>query len=739
MNARYSLAGSLLILTGCFLFSGCAAKRPVTGNPPVISAAPRSTGTATDWQKIKIAPLPDFKPAAPKRIELSNGMVIFLQEDHELPLVDGVARIRGGSRSVPADKTGLMEIYGETWRTGGTKTQTGDQMDDFLEIRAAKVETGPGIDSSTISFSCLKEDLGDVFKAFNDLLRQPAFRQEKIDLAKGELFDAISRRNDDVSDIVSRESSKLAYGKGNPYARDPEYATVAAVTREDLVGWYGQYVQPNNIILGVVGDFDSSAMEATLREAFESWPKGPGITEPKIEFHPEKPGYYLVSKEDVNQSSIDMVDLGTTRDNPDYYAINVFNEAFGGGFSSRLFRNIRTALGLAYSVGGGIGARYDHQGILRLAMATKSATTIESIQALYQQIDDLNKNPISQEEVQRAKDSILNSFVFNLDTPDKILRERMAYEFYGYPQDFLEQFRAGIEKVQPADVARIIPKYLHKDQLKILVVGNAAEFDKPLSSLGPVTNVDITIPPPPGAKMEEPAAKPVGSNSEGKALAAKVVDAMGGLAKLQSVKSLRSDFTLTRKTPQGDLPLTIKTTIVFPDRMHAEIQAPQGTMTIVVTPTAGFMSAAGMGVRDMPPSQKADSMQQIHRDLIFIGQHLSDPAFTFSSGGTYMFGGAQVSVLDISGAGVSIRWSVDAQSGRILGETYEGMGPSGPSHNETSFEDWKTVDGLTLPYVRKNKENGQDSSTVQFSKIEINPKIDSQLFEKPATEAKATQ
>jgi len=159
----------------------------------------------------------------------------------------------------------------------------------------------------------------------------------------------------------------------------------------------------------------------------------------------------------------------------------------------------------------------------------------------------------------------------------------------------------------------------------------------------------------------------------------------------------------------------------------------------VVSPTTGFMSMSGMGVRDMPPSQKADSMQQIHRDLIFLGQHLSDPAFTFSAAGMQKLGNAQASALDINGAGVTLRWFVDAQSGRILGETYEGMGPSGPSHNETTFEDWKTADGLTLPYTRKNKENGQDSSTVQFSKIEINPKIDSQLFEKPTTEAKASQ
>jgi len=95
--------------------------------------------------------------------------------------------------------------------------------------------------------------------------------------------------------------------------------------------------------------------------------------------------------------------------------------------------------------------------------------------------------------------------------------------------------------------------------------------------------------------------------------------------------------------------------------------------------------------------------------------------------------------LDINGAGVSLRWFVDPQSGRILGETYESMGQSGPAHDETTFENWNMRDGLTLPYTRKNKENGQDSSTVRFNKIEINPKIDSQLFEKPTTEANATQ
>src|ERR1700685_4276581 len=186
------------------------------------AAVPRSTAQATDWQQIPIPPLPAFNPQEPKRIELPNGMVIFLQEDHELPIIDGVARIRGGSRSEPASKVGMLDIYGEVWRTGGTKTQTGDQLDDYLEIRAAKVETGDNADSTTISWSCLKGDFDDVFKAFNDLLREPEFRADKIDLAQHEMFDSISRRNDDVSGIASREAKKLAYGSDNNYVRETQ-------------------------------------------------------------------------------------------------------------------------------------------------------------------------------------------------------------------------------------------------------------------------------------------------------------------------------------------------------------------------------------------------------------------------------------------------------------------------------------------------------------------------------------
>jgi zinc protease len=455
------------------------------------------------WNQLKFPPLPSFQPQQPTRIQLASGMVIFLQPDHELPLIAATARIRGGGISEPPAKTGLVALYGEVWRTGGTKAKTGDQMDDFLEARAAKIETGDGSDSTTISLNCLKGDFDAVFEMYLDLLRNPEFRDEKLELAKQQMYTGIARRNDEVSSIVGRESAILAFGRDNPYARVEEFATVAAVKRDDLLNWHKQYVYPNNMILGISGDFDPKAMEAKLRKTFDSWAKGPEAKTPDIKFTRPKPGYYFIQKNDINQSTIAMLDLGIRRDDPDYFAVSVLNEIFGGGFSSRLFNNVRAAKGLAYSVGGGVGTSFSHPGMTDIRMQTKSGTTVAGIQALYEEIDNIHGKDPDAAELQRAKNQILNSFIFRFDTPEKVLAEKMAYEFYHYPLDFLERYRSEIEKVTAQQVTQVARKYLQKDQLAVLVVGNNGDFDKPLSSLGPVAKVDITIPPPPKELMEQ--------------------------------------------------------------------------------------------------------------------------------------------------------------------------------------------------------------------------------------------
>jgi len=464
----------------------------------VLAAPLAGAQQAQPWKSIQTPPLSPFHPQQPKRIELPNGLVIFLQEDHELPFINGIINIRGGSRNEEPSKAGMISLYGETWRTSGTAKTNGDALDDLLEAKAAKVETGGDIDSTAVSWTCLKADEDQVFGIAVDLLEHPAFNDQKLQLAKQQAATGIVRRNDDASGIASREARKLVYGAKNPYAIEPEVATIMSVTIDDLNKWHERTVVPNNIIVGVVGDFDSAQMEQKLRAVFEPLKKGTRIAAPVETFPGPKAGVYLVDKQDVNQSNIWIVGIGTERNNPDYYALTAMNEIFSGGFGSRLFQQVRTKLGLAYSVGGGYGASYDHPGIFRVVAGTKSASTVDATQAMLKEIDSLKTQPYTELELQKAKDQILNSFIFSYDSKEKILNERVKLEFYGYPADYLEKYRTGVEKVTTADVERVAKKYIDPSKLAILVVGNASEFVTPLDKLGKVQPLDITIPMPPG-------------------------------------------------------------------------------------------------------------------------------------------------------------------------------------------------------------------------------------------------
>jgi len=702
--------------------STATAKAPA--GKPSSGEAGKTDLAAADLRGIKKPSLPEFHPQQPKRIQFDNGMVVFLQEDHELPLIEAGIIIRGGSKSEPEAKTGLVSIYGSSWRTGGTKAHTGDQLDDLLEARAAHLETSSGTVLSTfMSLSCLKGDFDFVLDLANDLLRNPEFRQEKIDLAKDSMRAQIARRNDNLGQIAGREATKIGYGAHSPYARVAEYATVAAVTRQDLLDWHARYVHPNNMIVSVAGDFDAAEMETKLRKMFADWPKGPTATAPDVAVPAPKPGVYFVAKDDVNQSEIRMISAGIRRDDPDYYALSLMNEILGGGFASRLISNLRTKAGLAYAVGGGVGSAYDHPGLATLVMGTKSATTAQAIDGLYNEMETMRDRGVTQEELDRGRDAILNSFVFEYDSKVKVMNGRANLEFQGYPADFLERFQKGVEKVTVADVNRVAKKYLDKSKFAVLVVGKSADFDKPLSSFGPVTAVDITIPQP-GAS-----APVVASNPQGKALLAKVFDAAGGLDKLKSIKAVHTKGTQTIKA-QG-VTLDVDETTVGEDKIHLKLNTPAGEVLMVATDKGGFMSMAMMGTRDMPLSQREGMLKNLRRELWSIAQHADDPQFSFAAQGTEKIGDVETSILDISGGGDQLRWFVDARTGRVLRASYQANTPAGPATQVADYSDWKTVNGISLPYHLEVTNNGQPSGAVAMSSVEFNPTVDAKIFEKP--------
>ncbi|MGA2890489.1 MAG: pitrilysin family protein [Terracidiphilus sp.] len=476
------------IIQTSLVFAACAF---------VFSSGAIHAQQAKPWEKIPIPKLHEFKPHQPRRIELKNGIVLFLQEDHELPFVSGSVLIPGGARDEDAAKAGLVGLYGQAWRTSGTAKMSGDAMDDLLEAKAAHVETEGDEDSTSLSWDSLKGDTDQVFGLAMDLLFHPQFSAEKLQLAQQQVATGIVRRNDDEGEIAERESAKLVYGANSPYTRQPELATIGAVTVDDLKAWHDRTIG-GKLIVSIAGDFNPAAMEAKLRTAFEGLPPAKPMPPRHDSFAGPKPGLSFIDKEDVNQSDIEIVGLGTDRHNPDVPAIAIMNEILGGGFASRLFQKVRTELGLAYSVGGGMSFAYDHPATFHVAALTKSATTVDATKAALAEIAGLNTQPFTDEELARAKENILNSFLFRYDTRDKVLAERVRLEFYGYPANYLETYKAALEKVSVADLNRVAKKYIHPDKLAVLVVGNGPEIKPGLDELklGPVQSIDITIPMP---------------------------------------------------------------------------------------------------------------------------------------------------------------------------------------------------------------------------------------------------
>ncbi len=702
----------LLALTACALLA-CAGLAFAQAKAP---------------KDIPTPPLHAMPVVEPQRVTLPNGITLLVVEDHELPFVDLTLMVKTGERLAPADKAGIASVFGDVWRSGGTTKHTGDELDDVLEARAASVETWMSASDAGVSMNCLTADFADVLALFTEVTRSPAFAEDKIAIAKEQARTGIARRNDQPMAIAQREAAKIAFGSDRPYARVPEYATVASITRADLLAWHTAYVVPNRMIVGVVGDFRAAEMIETLTRTFGAWERAGDMPDPPVAMRTTPPtGVYAVDKTDVNQSTILILGLGVRRDSPDFYALTVMNEILGGGFASRLFSNVRSKKGLAYAVGGAVGVDYDHPGITSFFVATKSPPTAAADEAVYEEIANKAPLPPTADEMQRARENILNSYIFRFDSRAKVLRQQMTLAYYGYPADLLTGYRAGIDKVTAADVARVAGQYLQRDKMALLVVGNAKDFDRPLSSFGSVTPIDITIPEPTAAAPTTPADPQAAA--KGKALFAKVVTALGGAERVKAVRAVRYSGNADLNTPMGQFSGVMSHVIVLPDRMRMEVQLPMGTMTMVYTPGDAFMSF-GPQSQDLPGSQRAEMANEMKRMAIVLAQSSGSPTFTATLAGTEKIGSASASVLDVVNDGAAIRLFVDPKTSRPVRASFRALGDSGPVVRVIDYSDYRQVSGLWLPFGESVTEDGKPSVTLTVTSYEINPAVDDAVFQK---------
>ncbi len=432
-----------------------------------------------------------FQVPKTERIVLGNGMFVHLLEDHELPVVSITAFIGTGSVYEPAGKAGLAGLTGSVMRSGGTAGLSPEQIDDQLEFMASTVESSIGSDIGNASMSCLRKNLDSTLRIFSQVLMSPAFRPDRLDLAKKQAIEALRRENDNPKEVAGRELNKAIY-RGSPLGRYPTKESVSAITREDLVEFHRKYYHPNNIILSVSGDIGKSEIIEKLNRAFAGWQKE-AVAFPPVAVPGDKikSAVFLVKK-DVNQSVIRMGHLGVDKNNPDIYALKVMNFILGGGgFESKLMSEVRTRQGLAYNVESDFAVGRRFPGAFIAETETKAESTAITITLMERIITGMTKNPVTDEELKLAKDSIINSFIFGFASSASVANQRAMLEYYGYREGYLEHYRDNISKVTREDVLRVARKYLRPEAMILVVVGDDNKFDKALSVFGKVDEIKL--------------------------------------------------------------------------------------------------------------------------------------------------------------------------------------------------------------------------------------------------------
>lgn len=418
-------------------------------------------------------------PTAFKR-DLENGIPVFIGEDKMFPLVSILVYTRGGQYVEPEGKEGLAALTGSVWRTGGAGDLEPQVLDEELEFLSAELSTGVGGTFSSVSLNLLSKDLDRGLELLMDVLLRPRFDQKRLDKAKDDLLTGMKRRNDETSDIESREWNRILYGDDYWLNQLPTEQSVRAIVREDLIAFQKRMIDPRNIVLAVSGDFAESEMLAKLEATFGQLKALgdalPEVPQPKVV---AKPGVYLVNKADVNQGRVSIGHLGFVGPAEDEFALAIANDVLGGGdFTSWIVSRVRSDEGLAYSAGSYFSIGVDIPGEFRAFFQSKSSTCARAAQIIIDLVAKLQSEGVSEKELGTSKASQIQTF------PNRFRSIRQTVSLFardaltGRPPEYWSTFREKVAQVGIPAVKQAATERIKGEQFVILVVGNVEEILK---------------------------------------------------------------------------------------------------------------------------------------------------------------------------------------------------------------------------------------------------------------------
>jgi zinc protease len=448
--------------------------------PATMIAAPLTAQDIPDRpEQLAFAPLHFESPrAADYRYELADGTTVFLAPSREVPLVNLVFTFKGGVYLDPAAIVGLTDATGALMRRGGTTTLAAEELDERLDFLAADVSVSVGSTSSSASLNCLTDQLDASLALFMDMIRNPGFQGNRVEVYVDEQLEAMRQRNDFPDAILSREWDALLYGEDHHEARLATRSMLQAMTVNDLQAMHQRIFQPGNLIIAVNGDFDPDDMLKRLERVMQGWTRTPPAADPPSPKASFTPGMYHVEK-DIPQGKV-FIGLRTIpRDHPDYFPMLLMNDILGGGgFTSRITKRVRNDEGLAYSAGSSLQTRVHYPGEWRASFQSKSRTVALSIKIILEEIERLRSEPVSEETLATAKNAFIETFPRTFESKAGMLAVFVSDELTNRADDYWMHYRDNIQNVSIEEIGRVAKTWLDPSQLAIFIVGNWEQIEQ---------------------------------------------------------------------------------------------------------------------------------------------------------------------------------------------------------------------------------------------------------------------
>jgi predicted Zn-dependent peptidase len=442
-------------------------QQPATKAPAPVAKGPRP-------EQFKFKPLTYNPPrGADFRTQLSNGLVVFIAEDHEIPWIYASLMMRTGPFLEPKDKLGVAGMTSTVMRTGGTKTMTGEQINERMDFLAGSV--------SATNLSIHKRHFDEGLKMWMDILQNPAFPEDKVRRERDQALVNIRNRDKNLSLVAMRTYQKLLYGEDSPIAAEATEAGTSGITPADLAAWHKKYWGANNAMLVISGDLNRADMLQKLEATFGKWANADKAVPPipKVQ-QAARGGVYMVQPDvPSNQGVIQIGHIGLMLDDPDYPAVDLMNYILGGGsFSSRITKVVRTDNGLAYSTSSSFSGGLLYPGTFGAFCQTKNATVVFAAQLMLDLIEGMRAGQVTQADLDFAKTARIEAFPATFGSMSQTLSAFAQLEYYNRPRDYYDTWRARYEKVTLADVKRVAQKWLQTDRMVIMVAGNIDECRK---------------------------------------------------------------------------------------------------------------------------------------------------------------------------------------------------------------------------------------------------------------------